>query len=151
MMSIFLVLLEPDANQEDRQYNRVLSIVTVRNFVKSCQGYTALVMIPESGIPIICIHTHTRTTEPLWPDLSGILAEWEGQCSQHVAWTLVFSGKTQMTILLKQQLHSGASCRKKTTIHSTKEQTRFMKTTELDCLVKAWTKATLVQEIPILS
>lgn len=63
MMSIFLVLLEPDANQEDRQYNRVLSIVTVKSFVKSCQGYTALVMIPESGIPIIYIHTHTHVQQ----------------------------------------------------------------------------------------
>ena len=150
MMSIFLVLLELGANQENRQYNSILSILTLKNSVKSCQRYTALVMIPESGIPIICIHTHTRIAETLWPVLSGILAEWEGQCSQHVAWTLVFSGKTQMTILLKWQPYSGASCRKKT-IHSAKEQRRFMKTTELDCLVKAWTKDTVVQEIPILS
>lgn len=51
-----------------------------------------------------------------------------------------------MTILLKWQPYSDAA-RKKKTIHSAKEQRRFMKTAELDSLVKAWTKTTVVQEI----
>lgn len=150
MMSIFLVLIELDANPKNRQNNNVLSILTVKNFVKSCQGYTALVMIPESGIPVICIHTHTynRTTLTyLIRYLGRMRRPMQSACG--LKWTLVFSGKIQMTILLKWQPYSDAARRK--TIHSAKEQRRFMKTAELDCLVKAWTKTTVVQEIPILS